>query len=152
MSWVHETAIIDAGVEIGDGTKVWQWVHIMGPTKIGRDCMLGQAVFVADQVSIGDRVRVQNHSNVSRHVVLEDDVYVGAAVQFCNSVHPSADQSDTLHRITVKRGASVGSGACLVGPITIGEKAVVGANAVVTHDVPPGCTVMGMPARVVKTA
>lgn len=145
--FVHPTSILDEGVALGSGTKVWQWAHVMGPTKIGKDCMLGQSVFVADQVTIGDRVRIQNHTNVSRHVTLEDDVYVGAGVQFCNSVHPRADQTDPLAPIVVKRGASIGSNACLMGGVTIGEDAVVGAGAIVTRDVPSGATVVGVPAR-----
>lgn len=148
--YAHPSAIIDDGVEIGDGTKVWQWVHVMGPTRIGKNCMLGQCVFVADNVTLGDNVRVQNHTNISRNVVIEDNVYVGAGVQFCNSVHPSATVSDELHRITVRSGASIGSNVCLVGPITIGERAVIGAGSVVTRDVPAGVTAFGSPARVIK--
>lgn len=146
---IHPTAIIDDGVSIGEGTYVWQWVHVMGPTTIGRDCMLGQSVFVADQVEIGDYVRIQNHTNVSRYVRIEDHVYVGAGVQFCNSRHPSALHQDTLGQITVKRGASIGSNVCLIGAITVGERAVVGAGAIVTKDVAAGTTVMGVPARAV---
>jgi len=152
--FIHATSIIDwgDGVKIGPGTKVWQWVHVMGPTYIGNNCMLGQSVFVADQVVIGNNVRVQNHSNISRYVIICDDVYVGAGVQFCNSAHPKADQSDPLQKILVKRGASIGSNTCLVGGVTIGENAVIGANAVVTKDVPDGATVVGVPARIIKNA
>lgn len=147
--YVHELADVEwaAGVVIGNGTKVWRWVHVMGPTEIGTDCMLGQSAFVADRVTIGNNVRIQNHTNVSRHTVIGDDCYIGAGVQFCNSRHPSATYADELVRITIKRGASVGSNVCIMGGVTVGEDATIGAGAVVTKDVPDGATVMGVPAQ-----
>ena len=133
--------------EIGKNTKVWRWVHVMKGAKIGDNCMLGQCSFVADGAVLGNNVRIQNHTNVSRHVTIEDDVYVGAGVQFCNAAHPSSKGGDQLDPITIKRGASIGSNVCIVGKVTIGENAVVGAGAVVTHDVPANTKAMGIPAR-----
>lgn len=167
-AWWHETAYISEGTELGkharvgartqvtraiiEGTvgadcKVWRFAHIMAGAVVGHECMIAQNVLVADSARLGNNVRVQNNTNISRHVTIEDDVYIGAGVQFCNSVHPSAQRQDELKPITVKRGASIGCNVCLIGEITIGEGAVVGAGCVVTSDVAPYAVVYGLPAR-----
>jgi UDP-2-acetamido-3-amino-2,3-dideoxy-glucuronate N-acetyltransferase len=133
--------------KIGARTKVWRGAHVSTGAVIGDDCMIGMSVFVADVVRIGDRVRIQNHTNVSRFVTIEDDVYIGAGVQFCNSVHPDSAGNDVLQPITVRSGASIGCNVCLIGNIEIGEGATIGANAVVTKSVPAGETVKGIPAK-----
>lgn len=133
--------------KIGDRTKVWRWAHVMEGAEIGQDCMIGQSCFIADKTKIGRGVRIQNHTNVSRYVVIEDGVYVGAGVQFCNAAHPTAHGDDHLGKIIVRAGASIGSNVCIVGDVEIGEGAVVGAGAVVTRDVPAGAKVIGIPAR-----
>jgi len=165
-SWWHDTATVSEGTELGrharigarsevtraivEGTigadcKVWRFAHIYPGGSIGHGCMIAQNVLVAG--TLGNNVRVQNNTNISKKVVIEDDVYIGAGVQFCNSVHPSAVIEDELVPITVKKGASIGCNVCLIGEITIGEGAVVGAGCVVTCDVPPNAVVYGLPAR-----
>lgn len=134
--------------EIGEGTKIWRYAHVREGAKIGKDCMLGQCGFVAPFTNIGDGVKIQNHTNVSMHVTIEDNVFIGAGVQFCNGAHPTAGIGDALEPITVKTRASVGSNVSLIGRITIGEDAVIGANAAVTKDVPPGARVLGVPGRI----
>ena len=133
--------------QIGARTQVWRFAHVMLGAVVGEDCMIGQGVFIADVVKIGNRCRVQNHTDISRFVELADDVYIGAGVRFCNAAHFSANAEPQHNPIYIGRGASIGSNSCLIAPLRIGENAIVGANSVVTHDVPAGVTVMGAPAR-----
>jgi UDP-2-acetamido-3-amino-2,3-dideoxy-glucuronate N-acetyltransferase len=133
--------------EIGDRTQVWRWAHVMAGAKIGSDCMLAQGVFVSDGVMIGDGVRIQNGAAIGRHAVIEDDVYIGPNVVFANCRHPKIGGVNNLRPIVVETGASIGANAVIMGGVTIGKQAVVGAQAVVTHDVLEGATVVGCPAR-----
>jgi acetyltransferase-like isoleucine patch superfamily enzyme len=110
--------------------------------------MIAYCVMIA-RATLGDRVKIQNHTNVSNNVVIEDDVFIGSGVQFCNSVHPTAAGTDELQTILVRKKANVGSNVCLIGAITIGEGARVGAGSVVMQDVPDYALVVGNPARIV---
>jgi UDP-2-acetamido-3-amino-2,3-dideoxy-glucuronate N-acetyltransferase len=150
--FVHESAWVDEPVEIGAGTKIWHFCHVMSGARIGRDCTLGQNVVIAPRVVIGNNVKIQNNVSVYEGVVLEDGVFCGPSMVFTNVVTPrsgtprntSADYEQTL----VKRGATIGANATIVCGTTLGEFSFVGAGAVVTKDVSPYAIVYGNPARV----
>ena len=147
--WAHETAIVDEGARIGDGTKVWHFVHVMGGAVIGADCSLGQNVFVAGQVTIGDRVRIQNNVSVYEGVTLEDGVFCGPSMVFTNVRNPRAEveRKGEYEPTIVRRGATLGANCTVVCGVTIGAYAFVGAGAVVTGDVEPHALVVGVPAH-----
>ncbi len=145
----HETAIIDDGAEIGDGTRIWHWVHISSGAIIGKGCSLGQNVFVGNKVSIGDNVKIQNNVSVYDNVTLENDVFCGPSMVFTNVYNPRSaivrknEYRDTL----VRQGATLGANSTIVCGITIGRYAFIGAGAVVNKDVPDYALMVGVPAR-----
>jgi UDP-2-acetamido-3-amino-2,3-dideoxy-glucuronate N-acetyltransferase len=146
--FVHETAIIEAGVSLGDGTHVWHHAQVREGAVIGRDCSLGKNVFVDQGVRIGDRVRIANNVSVYRGVTLSDDVFVGPSAVFTNDRRPRSHGYDWEETPTrVRRGASVGANATILCGIELGEWCMVGAGAVVTHDVADWQLVLGTPAR-----
>lgn len=147
--FVHETAWIDPGAQIGSGTKIWHFCHVMGRAIIGEHCTLGQNVFVAANVRIGDGVKIQNNVSVYEGVTLEDDVFCGPSMVFTNDLNPRAafpKGSACYVKTYVKRGSTIGANATIVCGITIGEYAFVGAGAVVTEDVPDFAVIYGVPA------
>jgi len=145
----HATAIVDEGAEIGDGTRIWHWVHVSSGARIGRDCTLGQNVFVGNAVVIGDNVRIQNNVSVYDAVTLEDDVFCGPSIVFTNVVNPrSAVARKNEYRPTrVHKGATLGANCTIVCGVTIGRYAFVGAGAVVTSNVSDFALMVGVPAR-----
>jgi UDP-2-acetamido-3-amino-2,3-dideoxy-glucuronate N-acetyltransferase len=147
--WAHETAIVDAGTVIGDGTRIWHWVHVCGGARIGERCSLGQNVFVAGRVTIGNNVRIQNNVSVYDDVTLEDDVFCGPSMVFTNVINPRAHvpRKDEYLKTLVRRGATLGANSTILCGHTLGEFAFVGAGAVVTRDVPAYALVLGTPAR-----
>jgi UDP-2-acetamido-3-amino-2,3-dideoxy-glucuronate N-acetyltransferase len=147
--YIHPTAIIDEGAQIGDGTRVWHWVHVSSGARIGRGCSLGQGVFVGNDVQIGHNVKIQNHVSVYDAVTLEDDVFCGPSMVFTNVHNPRAAvvRKHQYRRTLVKRGATLGANCTVVCGTTIGEHAFVGAGAVVSRDVPAYALVVGVPAR-----
>jgi UDP-2-acetamido-3-amino-2,3-dideoxy-glucuronate N-acetyltransferase len=150
MYWSHPTAVIDPGAQIGEGTKIWHFSHVCGQeTFIGKDCSLGQNVYVAPRTKIGDGCRIQNNVSVYDLVELEDHVFCGPSMVFTNVVNPRAHVSrkDEFKRTLVKRGASLGANCTIVCGVTVGEFAFVGAGAVVSKDVPAFALVVGVPAR-----
>lgn len=146
---VHPTAIIDSGCEIGEGTRIWHYSHIMAGAKIGRGCVLGQNVFVAKGVTIGDNVKIQNNVSVYEGVVLEDDVFCGPSMVFTNVVNPRShiSRKDEFRPTLVRRGATIGANATVVCGHTVGSYSLIGAGAVVTQDVPDYALVVSNPAR-----
>jgi len=148
--FVHPTATVDSGAQIGDGTRIWHYAHVMGRAHLGRGCTLGQNVFVADTVVIGDNVKIQNNVAVYEGVVLEDDVFCGPSMVFTNVVNPRSHVSRKaeFQPTLVRRGATLGANSTLVCGHTVGRYAFVGAGAVVTRDVPDYALVLGAPARV----
>ncbi|MEO7555852.1 MAG: DapH/DapD/GlmU-related protein [Acidimicrobiales bacterium] len=148
-AFVHETAIVDEGAQLGDGTKVWHFTHVMGGAVIGMGCSLGQNVFVADRVTIGDRVKVQNNVSVYDGVSLEDGVFCGPSTVFTNVLNPRAEveRKDEYRPTLVRRGATLGANCTIICGTTIGQWAFVAAGAVVTDDVAAHALVIGVPAR-----
>lgn len=146
---VHESAYVDEGVVIGEGTKVWHFAHVLSGSRIGSDCSLGQNVVVGPDVTIGDRCRIQNNVSVYRGVTLEEGVFCGPSCVFTNVYNPRAEVSrkDEFLPTVVRRGATIGANATIVCGTEIGEYAFVGAGAVVTSDVGAHALVVGSPAR-----
>lgn len=146
---IHSTAVVDAGAVIGEGTRVWHWVHVCAGAQIGNDCSLGQNVFVGNQVKIGNNVKIQNNVSVYDGVVLEDDVFCGPSMVFTNVINPRAAvvRKSEYRPTTVRRGASIGANATIICGVTIGEYAFVAAGAVVNRDVPAFALMAGVPAR-----
>jgi UDP-2-acetamido-3-amino-2,3-dideoxy-glucuronate N-acetyltransferase len=145
----HPTAIIDEGAEIGEGSRIWHWVHISGGAKIGRDCSFGQNVYVGNKVSIGNNVKVQNNVSVYDNVILEDDVFCGPSMVFTNVYNPRSaiSRKDEYRNTLVKQGATLGANCTIVCGVTIGKYAFIGAGAVVNRDVPDFALMVGVPAK-----
>ncbi|HET9529311.1 MAG TPA: acyltransferase [Blastocatellia bacterium] len=148
--FVHESSYVDEPCEIGEGTKIWHFSHIMSGSKIGRGCNIGQNVVVSPGVRIGDNVKLQNNVSVYTGVELEDDVFCGPSMVFTNVVNPRSHVSrkDEYRRTLVKKGASIGANATVVCGNTIGRYAFIGAGAVVTRDVPDYAMIVGNPGRI----
>jgi UDP-2-acetamido-3-amino-2,3-dideoxy-glucuronate N-acetyltransferase len=150
--FVHQSSYVDDPCDIGAGTKIWHFSHVMAHASIGRNCSIGQNCFIAPYTSIGNNVKIQNNVSIYEGVVLEDDVFCGPSMVFTNVMTPrsgtprntSADYLKTI----VRRGASIGANATIICGNEIGEYAFVGAGAVVTRDVAPYTVVTGNPARV----
>jgi acetyltransferase-like isoleucine patch superfamily enzyme len=134
--------------QIGDGTKIWNFVNIYG-CRIGRDCMVGCFVEIQRGVTIGDRTRIQSHTFICDMVTIGDDVFVGHGVMFINDTMPPQPEREKWKATIIEDGASIGSN-CTLLPVRIGRQAIVGAGAVVTRDVPAGAIVAGNPARVLR--
>lgn len=145
----HETAVIDEGCEIGEGTKIWHFSHIMAGCVIGRQCNLGQNVVISPGVILGENVKIQNNVSVYSGVVCEDDVFLGPSMVFTNVLNPRSaiNRRGAYQKTLVEKGASIGANATIVCGHTIGAYALVGAGAVVTKDVPPYALVYGNPSR-----
>jgi len=145
----HETAIVESP-SVGSGTRVWAYVHILPGARIGAECNLCDQVFIENDVHIGDRVTIKCGVQIWDGVTLEDDVFVGPNATFSNDAFPrSRHRPEHFARTLVRRGASIGANATILPGLTIGERAMVGAGAVVTHNVPPLAIVTGNPARIV---
>lgn len=144
----HESAYVDDGAQIGEGTKIWHFCHVMPGARIGARCVLGQNVYVGN-VTIGNGVKIQNNVSVYDGVTLEDDVFCGPSMVFTNVVNPRSEvvRMHELKRTLVRRGATIGANATVVCGATIGEYAFVAAGAVVRGDVPAYALVAGVPAR-----
>jgi UDP-2-acetamido-3-amino-2,3-dideoxy-glucuronate N-acetyltransferase len=148
--FVHESSYVDQPCEIGEGTKIWHFSHVMSGSQIGRGCNIGQNVVVSPWVRIGNNVKIQNNVSVYTGVELEDDVFCGPSMVFTNVTNPRSHvpRRDQYLRTLVKQGASIGANATVVCGHTIGRYAFIGAGSVVTHDVPDFALVVGNPARV----
>ncbi len=147
--YVHPTAIVDDGARIGSDTKIWHFCHVMSGTVIGDRCSLGQNVFTASKVILGNNVKVQNNVSIYEGVICEDDVFLGPSMVFTNVINPRSHVSrkEEYRQTLVKKGASIGANATIVCGVTIGRYAFIGAGAVVTKDVPNYGLIIGNPGR-----
>ncbi len=147
--FAHETAVIDEGCNIGKGTRIWHFSHIMNRAVIGENCNIGQNVVVSPDVILGNNVKVQNNVSIYTGVICEDDVFLGPSMVFTNVTNPRSAviRKDKYEKTLVQRGASIGANATVVCGNTIGKYAFIGAGAVVTKDVPDYALVLGNPAR-----
>jgi UDP-2-acetamido-3-amino-2,3-dideoxy-glucuronate N-acetyltransferase len=145
----HESAIVDDGATVGEGSRIWHFCHVASGAVIGRGCVLGQNVYVAPTAVLGDGVRVQNNVSIYDGVVLEDSVFVGPSAVFTNVANPRAGVSrkHAYQKTVVRRGATLGANSTVVCGHTVGSYAFIGAGAVVTHDVPDYALWLGVPAR-----
>ena len=147
--FVHESSYVDQPCEIGNGTKIWHFSHVMKDCKIGERCNIGQNVVISPGVVIGDNVKVQNNVSIYTGCVLEEDVFCGPSMVFTNVINPRSHvvRRDEYKTTLVKRGASMGANSTIVCGITIGRYAFIGAGSVVTRDVPDYALMYGNPAR-----
>jgi UDP-2-acetamido-3-amino-2,3-dideoxy-glucuronate N-acetyltransferase len=145
----HATAVIDEGCEIGEGTKIWHFSHIMSNCKIGKNCNLGQNVVVSPEVVLGNNVKVQNNVSIYTGVTCEDDVFLGPSMVFTNVINPrsAVNRRGQYAKTLVKKGASIGANATIICGNDIGKFAFIGAGAVVTKSVPDYALVIGNPSR-----
>ena len=147
--FAHETAVIDEGSEIGKGTKIWHFSHVMPNSKIGENCNIGQNVVISPDVVLGKNVKVQNNVSIYSGVICEDDVFLGPSMVFTNVINPRSAviRKNEYLKTTVKKGATIGANATIVCGNTIGSFAFIGAGAVVTKEVLPYALVVGNPSK-----
>lgn len=147
--FAHETAVIDDGSDIGSGTKIWHFSHIMAECVIGENCNIGQNVVVSPGVTLGKNVKVQNNVSIYTGVICEDDVFLGPSMVFTNVINPrsAVNRKNEYMKTLVKKSATIGANATIVCGITLGEFCFIGAGAVVTKDVKPYALVVGNPSR-----
>ncbi|MCD7976889.1 MAG: acetyltransferase [Tannerellaceae bacterium] len=146
---IHETAVIDPGCQIGEGTRIWHFSHIMPECVIGKNCNLGQNVVVSPGVILGNNVKVQNNVSIYTGVICEDDVFLGPGCVFTNITNPRSaiPRKEQYKKTILRKGATIGANATILCGNTIGTYALIGAGSVVTKDIPPYALVMGNPAR-----
>jgi len=147
--FIHESAYVDEGAQIGNGTRIWHFCHVNKGAVIGERCSLGQNVVVMNDVKIGNNVKIQNNVSVYDAVELEDDVFCGPSMVFTNVINPRSHvpRMDEYRRTRVRKGASIGANATIICGSTLGEYCFVGAGAVVRGDVPAYALMVGVPAR-----
>ncbi len=146
---IHPSAIVDEGAQIGEGSRVWHFVHVCGGAKIGKGVSLGQNVFVGNKVSIGDQCKIQNNVSVYDNVTLEEGVFCGPSMVFTNVYNPRSliERKNEYRNTLVQKGATLGANCTIVCGVTIGEYAFVGAGAVINKDVPAYALMVGVPAK-----
>ena len=145
----HESSYVDEGAEVGAGTRVWHFSHIMSGARVGERCSIGQNVNIGGKAIVGNGVKIQNNVSIYDDVVIEDDVFCGPSMVFTNVMNPRAfiERKHEYKRTLVKKGASIGANATVVCGVTLGEYCFIGAGSVVTKDVPAYAMAYGSPAR-----
>jgi UDP-2-acetamido-3-amino-2,3-dideoxy-glucuronate N-acetyltransferase len=148
--FVHESSYVDEGAEIGAGTKIWHFCHVMPRARIGERCNIGQNVLVSTGVTLGNNVKIQNNVSLYTGVIVEDDAFLGPSMVFTNVINPRShvNRKEEYKKTLVQKGASIGANATIVCGVTLGRYCFVGAGSVVTRDVPDYALVYGSPARV----
>lgn len=147
--FVHPTSIIDEGCQIGSGTKIWHFSHLMSGCKIGENCIIGQNVFIASHVVLGNNVKVQNNVSIYEGVICEDNVFLGPSMVFTNVINPrsAVNRKNEFQKTLVRKGATIGANATIVCGNEIGAYAFIGAGTVVTKPVPAYALIVGNPGR-----
>ena len=150
--FVHESSYVDSPCEIGEGTKIWHFSHIMKDCKIGKNCNIGQNVVISPGVEIGNGVKIQNNVSVYTGVKCEDDIFLGPSCVFTNVINPRShiSRKDEYRATLIKRGASLGANCTIVCGHTIGKYALIGAGSVVTKDIPDNVIAAGNPCRILR--
>lgn len=148
--FVHESSYLDDDAEVGSGTKIWHFCHVMSGARIGERCNIGQNVLVASDVLIGNNVKIQNNVSLYTGVIVEDDVFLGPSMVFTNVVNPRShvNRRGQYKNTLVRKGATIGANATVVCGVTLGQYCFIGAGAVVTRDVPDYALLYGNPARI----
>jgi UDP-2-acetamido-3-amino-2,3-dideoxy-glucuronate N-acetyltransferase len=148
-SHLHPSAVIDEGAQVGEGTRVWHFCHLMPKSKIGSNCILGQNVFIDNDVILGNGVKVQNNVSVYKGVVIEDDVFLGPSMVFTNVINPRSfiERKDEFRKTIIRKGATIGANSTILCGVEIGSYAMIGAGAMVVSNVSPYGLVVGNPAR-----
>ena len=149
LATVHPSAIVDEGAQIGEGSRVWHFVHVCGGARVGKNVSMGQNVFVGNKVTIGDNCKIQNNVSVYDNVHLEEGVFCGPSMVFTNVYNPRSliERKNEYRDTLVKKGATLGANCTIVCGVTVGEYAFVGAGAVINKDVPAYALMVGVPAR-----
>lgn len=147
--FVHNTAVVDAGCKIGEGSKIWHFSHLMPQASVGRDCIVGQNVFIGNKVEVGNHVKIQNNVSLYEGVICEDYVFLGPSCVFTNVINPRAEveRKSEFRETRVHRGATIGANATIICGNSIGQFALIGAGSVVTKSVPDYALVVGNPAK-----
>jgi len=147
--FIHETAVVDPGAQIGRGSRIWHFCHVSPRSVIGMNCVFGQNVFVANDVVLGNNVKVQNNVSLYTGVICEDDVFLGPSMVFTNVINPrsSVNRKSEFMKTLVKKGATIGANVTVVCGVTLGKFSFAGAGAVITRDVPDYALVVGNPAH-----
>lgn len=147
--FAHETAVIDDDCQIGDGTKIWHFTHIMPNSRIGQNCNIGQNCVISPDVVLGNNVKVQNNVSIYTGVICEDDVFLGPSMVFTNVLNPrsAVNRRSEYQKTIVKKGVSIGANATIVCGIELGEYSFIGAGAVITKSVKPFALMLGNPAK-----
>ena len=146
----HESSYVDKGAQVGSGTKIWHFSHLMKNTKVGNNCSIGQNVNIGSRAILGNNVKVQNNVSIYDDVIIEDDVFCGPSCVFTNVINPRSFiiRKDEYKKTLIKKGATIGANATIVCGITLGKYCFIGAGAVVTRDVPDYALVHGNPAKI----
>jgi len=146
---VHETSIVDAGAQIGTGTRIWHWTHVSAGARIGESVSIGQNVFIGNNVIVGDSCKIQNNVSIYDNVTLEKGVFCGPSMVFTNVYNPRAfvDRKNEYRNTCVKEGVTLGANCTIVCGVTIGEYAFIGAGAVINRDIKPYAIMVGVPAK-----
>tara|TARA_Y100000748_G_C15270002_1_gene400255 strand:+ start:80 stop:655 length:576 start_codon:yes stop_codon:yes gene_type:complete len=148
---IHETAIVDKGAQIGDGTKIWHFSHVMPSAKIGENVTIGQNCFIGENVTIADNVKIQNNVSLYDGIIVEENVFIGPSAVFTNDKKPRSEypSNKKYDKTFIKRGATIGANSTVVCGVTLNEYCFLGSGTVVTKDIPNNALVVGNPAKII---